>query len=216
MRVVEVLPFVPTTWIESKAALGRAEHGHHAAHPVKTEAHAEQLKRAQMTLGVLRAPGLAHSNLQLGAQTLQALTLALDHAQPAPSPRSPVVRKLALHALDLREQLLPGRTSRRRWAAPEGRAPLPRAPRSCHREPGSTLPPHRRLGRFGELQARHTPQQRRGRLIAVSAFRRAGITSPARAPTESRQPRTIVDRLDRPLQHDLGLAGRSAIFDGQG
>ena len=53
IRTVEDLPLVPTTWIESKAALGLAERGHQPAHAVEPEAHPEQLEREQVALGLV-------------------------------------------------------------------------------------------------------------------------------------------------------------------
>ena len=39
-----------------EATLGRAEHGHHAPHPIQAEAHPEQLQRAQLALGLRLGP----------------------------------------------------------------------------------------------------------------------------------------------------------------
>ena len=54
MRVVEDLPLVPTTWIESELRSGCPSSGHQPAHPVQPEAHAEELQREQVALGSRR------------------------------------------------------------------------------------------------------------------------------------------------------------------
>ena len=144
MRVVEDLPLVPTTWIDAKAPLGRAQHGHHAPHAVEPEAHPEELERAQVALGPRAAPGrldarraaiprrgslIAPLQRVVAARTVEPLTAPPARCAAARASRARAattaagarsreagVGELALDARDLALEL-----RARRGAAPLGR-----------------------------------------------------------------------------------------------
>ena len=74
MRTVELLPFVPTTWIAREALLRAAEHGQQPAHAVQAEPHAEQLERERCSSARY---GRSSQLLQLLAQARELVALGL-------------------------------------------------------------------------------------------------------------------------------------------
>ena len=119
MRTVELLPFVPTTWIAREALLRRAERGEQPAHPLQAEAHAEQLEAEQVLLGALGAP--RSQPVALLAQPRRAC-----RARPRRRPSGALATKPSLasffSARAISASSQPRRSSIRRAAAPRSTA----------------------------------------------------------------------------------------------
>ena len=89
IRTVDDLPLVPTTWIAANRSCGLPSDGQQPPHPLEPEAHAEQLEREQVGLGVLEAPRLPLQGLQLPLEACRACRARPRRRRPAPWRRSP-------------------------------------------------------------------------------------------------------------------------------
>ncbi len=227
MRVVEVLPLVPTTCTERKRRCGEPKHGHHAPHPVEAEAHPEQLQRAQVTLGLLAAPrslgwpsggarGHTPAARVAAAPAHSASSSSCRRASLARSPSTTSAgafcTKPALASLPSTRAISPSsfaraaarRRSRRVEIEPLRGEHLDGAAR--HRDRGHRWHAPVVVGTVSQIEPSEVGEDRGGGVVA-----RARRCAPARSPRvtrsrESRQPRTSVTASIDALQLDLGVA----------
>ena len=208
IRAVERLAVRADDVDRAEALLRAAEHGQQPAHALEPEAHAEQLEREQVGLGVLEAPG-AHRSASSRLSSLELLALLLDH-RGGRLGHEALVGELALGAGDLlleRRALRLGaparglevdglggeherrcRRGRRRWPPARRRRPTTRRARAARR-----ARPCARSRRPPAARGRPCrPRRRRGR-----ASRAAPAWPRSRAGRRPRRPRRAARRRAR-------------------